>query len=628
MGLVKKEKKIILTPEKIRNLPPIISVSAAWHSLFVDANGSVWSCGCNAQGRLGLGDWKNRNVPEQITNLPKIISTIALNYSSIFLDCKGSVWTCGNNGYGQLGLGDTEHRSKAEKIQGLPKIKSIAGGDYHSLFLDCEGSVWACGYNKEGNLGLGDAKDRNSPEKIGGLPKIKSMAGGVHCSMFVDEKGNVWVCGGNQKGELGLGHTTQINSPQKNLHLSGIVAAAGGWTNHSLFLDNAGNVYTCGWNYYGQLGLGDKKDRHIPHKVNNIPPMACISSCNAAGGYFQIVDEEGRVWSCGNNEDGQLGLGHTNATHTFLRIETVNFQRHKSLEQHAVTLSPDQREIFKSIEKVQNQQLMDKVLIMHLHNLNKQQAKQKIIEGVIGMADWSSKWEDIHAKNQQLHLSIEQHRANLNNKQQQLDKLTQEVREIKQALSNMEVHKAVVEFFDRFMEPIAEAEKELKSGFEEKLKAGKHQDFTLDEVSLFLNVCGMEDLVTHQRERKIDGEVLEDAIADVTVMEIKSRVLERKMKFYLKVLKSGKMMNEQKLSQCMVWRHKQVEKTLVLLKEWGIGLDEELIRKKRLSICELLYFKAKDFQEEIGVDMKEAREMVRKLQRLRNDFEEFLERNE
>ena len=79
--------------------------------------------------------------------------------------------------------------------------------------------------------------------------------------------------------------------------------------------------------------------------------------------------------------------------------------------------------------------------------------------------------------------------------QQQLDKLTQEVREIKQALSTIAEYKEVVAFFDIFLEPIAEAEKELKSGFEEKLQAGKHGGWTM-EVSLFLNVCGMEDLVT------------------------------------------------------------------------------------------------------------------------------------
>ena len=175
------------------------------------------------------------------------------------------------------------------------------------------------------------------------------------------------------------------------------------------------------------------------------------------------------------------------------------------------------------------------------------------------------------------------------------------------------------------MKPIAEAEKELKSGFEEKLQAGKHGEWTIDEVSLFLNVCGMENLVTHQRQMQIDGEILEAAIADVTVMEIKDKLAEKTMKFYLKVLKSGKMGNEQELSQSVVWRHRQVEETLVLMKEWDIGLDEELVRKKGISICELLYFKAKDFREELEVkERKKALEMVRKLKKKRKDFEEFL----
>src|SRR3990167_9548519 len=138
-------------------------------------------------------------------------------------------------------------------------------------------------------------------------------------------------------------------------------------------------------------------------------------------------------------------------------------------------------------------------------------------------------------KNKQLNQCIQQHKVNLNNKQQQLDKLTQEVREIKQALSTIAEYKEVVEFFYRWSEPIAEAEKELKSGFEEKLQAGKHGEWTMDEVSLFLHVCGMEDTVIHQRTNKIDGEVLEYAMEDVTVMGIKDR-----LKFNLKVLKSGK----------------------------------------------------------------------------------------
>ena len=49
--------------------------------------------------------------------------------------------------------------------------------------------------------------------------------------------------------------TQQINSPQKNNNLSGIVAVGGGLGKCSVFLDNTGNIYTCGSNRNGQLGL-------------------------------------------------------------------------------------------------------------------------------------------------------------------------------------------------------------------------------------------------------------------------------------------------------------------------------------------------------------------------------------
>ena len=176
------------------------------------------------------------------------------------------------------------------------------------------------------------------------------------------------------------------------------------------------------------------------------------------------------------------------------------------------------------------------------------------------------------------------------------------------------------------MKPIAEAEKELKIGFEQKLQAGKHGEWTIGDVSLFLNVCGMQNLVTHQRQKKINGEGLVAAMNDVTrVMQIKDKLAEKTMKFYFKVLKSGKMGNEQELSQSVVWRHRKVEETLVLLKEWDIALDEELMRKKGISICELLFFMSKDFEKELGMDRTQALGMVRRLEKEKKEFEEILQ---
>ena len=82
--------------------------------------------------------------------------------------------------------------------------------------------------------------------------------------------------------------------------------------------------------------------------------------------------------------------------------------------------------------------------------------------------------------------------------------------------------------------------------------------------------------------------------------------------------------DEEELSKCAVWRHKEVEKTLLLLKEWEIALDEQLVRKKGISVGHLLYFNAEDFKIELGVEGNGAIAMVRKLKIWKKNFEESL----
>ena len=368
--------------------------------------------------------------------------------------------------------------------------------------------------------------------------------------------------------------------------------------------------------------MGDNKDRHIPEKVENIPPISSLSS-NTGYYYSQIVDREGRVWSSGYNINGQLGLGHTNQIKTFQRIESIPRLKGKEDLKDA-TERTGEKEIFKSVENEQSNELIAKIKEIMPEEVDKDLAKQKILAGVIGMADWPSKWRDIHEKKQELEKCIQLNKLTLHDKKQQLIKLTQEVEDIEQTLSSTQERRQTLEFYDKFLGPIAEAEKELKSGFEEKLKAGKHEKFTVDEVSLFLNVCGMGVLVSQQRKDKINGEMLGNAMEDVTVLEIGDRLQQKRLKFYLKVLGSGFMMKEEELNQCVVWRHKEVEKTLLLLKEWEIALDEELVRKKGISICQMLYFEAKDFRKQLGVEGKDAIEIIRKMRKMRKDFKEFL----
>ena len=125
----------------------------------------------------------------------------------------------------------------------------------------------------------------------------------------------------NGFGELSLGPgAKKFSLPEKIKTLQNICSIAGA-ENSSIFLDNLGNIFTCGNNVYGQLGHGDTQQRNIAEKVQNIPPIAALASASWTETFFVIVDCDGGVWGCGKNDAGQLGLGDTINRHEFTRIE-------------------------------------------------------------------------------------------------------------------------------------------------------------------------------------------------------------------------------------------------------------------------------------------------------------------
>ena|SRR3990167_8527959 len=131
-------------------------------------------------------------------------------------------------------------------------------------------------------------------------------------------------------------------------------------------------------------------------------------------------------------------------------------------------------------------------------------------------------------------------------------------------------------------------------------------------------------LIPFQRENQLKGEDLLFAFSDISVLEINDELQEKKVKFYLKVLEAGKLLKEQELVKSVIWRHKEVEKTLLLLREWDIRLDEELIRKEKISVCQLIFFNFKNLKKIFGVDKKEGMQTLAKLEKLRKEFKAFL----
>ena len=119
------------------------------HSLILKNDGTLWNCGANNYGQLGLGDGTNRNIFTKITTNVDDIKSVYCGYGYTFiLKNDGTLWGCGDNQYGQLGLGDTTNRNTFTQITtNADDIKSVYCGGFHTLILKNDGTLWSCGWN-------------------------------------------------------------------------------------------------------------------------------------------------------------------------------------------------------------------------------------------------------------------------------------------------------------------------------------------------------------------------------------------------------------------------------------------------------------------------------------------------
>ena len=94
------------------------------------------------------------------------------------------------------------------------KIRHISAGSHHVFAVTTEGITFGWGRNDFGQLGIGTKKDsavfkpvflRHLQDK-----KIVMTAAGDAHSLFLTDLGEVYSCGFNEYGELGIGEMTNI----------------------------------------------------------------------------------------------------------------------------------------------------------------------------------------------------------------------------------------------------------------------------------------------------------------------------------------------------------------------------------------------------------------------------------
>jgi alpha-tubulin suppressor-like RCC1 family protein len=260
------------------------------HIAAIKTGGTLWTWGSNTNGGLGLGDTTSRSSPVQVGALTTWKQVSVSFYNHLYaVKTDGTLWSCGNNSFGQLGLGDTLSRSSPVQVGTLTTWSTVAACGYHGIMVKTDGTLWTCGYNFQGRLGLGDTLSRSSPVQVGLLTNWKSATASLSSSTTLKTDGTIWAWGSNSNGQLGLGDTLSRSSPvQVGALTTWKSIAAGGGGHVSATRITTDTLWNWGNNNYGQLGLGDTVSRSSPVQVSSIT-LRTISIGEPSGYYHMLA---------------------------------------------------------------------------------------------------------------------------------------------------------------------------------------------------------------------------------------------------------------------------------------------------------------------------------------------------
>ena len=157
-------------------------------------------------------------------------------------------------------------------------------------------------------LGLGNLHTQPSLQKII-IPETLFISCGGDYAMALTIDG-IYSWGDNNYGKLGLGHRNGVSIPQKNnllcsLITSRIIAISCG-SDHTMILTEQGELFACGHNNMGQLGVGHKNNLDKFHKLKL---NEFILSVNCGHRHTIVTTRSGKYYGWGDNSMGQLGLG-------------------------------------------------------------------------------------------------------------------------------------------------------------------------------------------------------------------------------------------------------------------------------------------------------------------------------
>ncbi|KAJ5071671.1 claret isoform a [Anaeramoeba ignava] len=224
--------------------------------------------------------------------------------------------------------GEGLFRMEIKKIQ-IENIQKVTVGYNNKAILTKEGNVIGkvslIESNREINISslFEDPNDRIIQDIVSGYKSI----------YLLTSNQNAYGIGSNKHGQLGFDSKT-LNKTEKPILIMKNVSKifSGNSSNHVFLLNLNQELFGCGYNKYGQLGLGESmKEKKIQKltKIQNIPKGNIIDiQCGDSHSIMLIEDEDEnpkrKLYSCGHHLNN--GLGKNGDTYEFTEIESSLFE--------------------------------------------------------------------------------------------------------------------------------------------------------------------------------------------------------------------------------------------------------------------------------------------------------------